>query len=159
MAIEIKLPILTLAELDAARQACMKCTKADKAADKAKKAKEGALAQIFFKMGFANLAEVKALDAVALANCIQRRTGKAFEVETKAVGIFAVVKTSAGKYPQWKQELVRLSGPAEAAEIESNAPAQYSYSVIQAADAKGTSGVFVLSPAIATGAGKKATAK
>jgi hypothetical protein len=142
-----ELPILTNAELEAAREACAVCTAADRAAAAAKKEKEGALAQVFFKMGFPNMDEVKALEPAVLADTIERRVGTVFQLESKAFAAFALQKTSQGRYPKWKEELKSISGPAMIAQIEGETAIQYSYAVIEAAaSAPGASGVFVLAP-------------
>lgn len=142
-----ELPVLTRAELEAARVACAECKEADKVAAAAKKAKEGALAQIFFKMGFSTMDEVKFLEPNELADAIERRVGEVFELDAKAFAEFAIVKTSQGKYPAWKKEILAISGPAIVAEIEGETATQYSYTLIDAAaSAPGAAGVFVLAP-------------
>jgi hypothetical protein len=147
MAKQMNLPVLTKAELEAARMACANCAVASKMMAAAEKEKSGALAQIFFKMGFLNMDEVKCLEPAALADVIERRVGKAFQLEPKAFAEFAVVKTSQGKYPKWKAELLSIAGPAKVAEIEAETATQYSYTVIEAAaSAPGAAGVFVLAP-------------
>ena len=140
----IALPVLTRSELEAAAVACAKCTAANKAKEVAEKARDGALAQIFFKMGFGSLDEVKGLSPKTLARLITTRVGKSFCFDG-GLGEFAVKNTSEGKYPKWKEELIALNGPAAAAQIESDMAPQYSYSVIEAGKAApGASGVFVL---------------
>ncbi len=142
----IQLPVLTRAELEAAATACAKCTAANKAKEVAEKARDGALAQIFFKIGFTSLEEVKALSPKVLATTIRQRAGKAFHFDG-ALAEFAIKNTSEGKYPKWKEELIALNGPAAAAQIESDMAPQYSYSVIEAGKAApGASGVFMLNP-------------
>ena len=155
----VVLPVLTRAELEAAADACAKCTAANKAKEVAEKARDGALAQIFFKMGFTSLDEVKALHPKTLAKMITERTGKAFNFEG-ALAEFAIKNTSEGKYPKWKEELVRLNGPAAAAQIETETASQFSYSVIEAGKAApGASGVFVLAAVPAVKVEPKAKVK
>jgi hypothetical protein len=142
----IALPVLTRAELETAAEACAKCTAANKAKEVAEKARDGALAQIFFKMGFTSLEEVKSLSPTNLAKLIKARAGKSFSYDGD-LAEFAVKNTSEGKYPKWREELIALNGPAAAAQIESDMAPQYSYSVIEAGKAApGASGVFMLAP-------------
>ncbi len=91
----IELPVLSRAELEAAVDACAKCTAANKAKEVAEKARDHALAQIFFKMGFTSLDEVKALGPKVLANMIKQRLGKAFNFEG-ALAEVAIKPTSEG---------------------------------------------------------------
>jgi hypothetical protein len=124
---KVELPVLTKAELDAAREACTDCKMADRVAAEAKKVRDGALAQVFFKLGFASMDEVKALEPAVLAHEIDRRVGSIFEIEGKAFAEFAIQKSSQGKYPAWKKELIAINGPAVATQIESETATQYSY--------------------------------
>jgi hypothetical protein len=140
------LPILTKEDLEAAKVACAASKDADRLAAAAKKKKEGALAQIFFTMGF-SMDEVKSMDPMLLADTIERQVGRTFELERKAFAEFALAKTSQGKYPSWKNELLAINGPKVVAQIESETATQYSYTVIEAAaSVPGVAGVFVLAP-------------
>lgn len=134
------LPVLTGEELRAARVACAASKAADALAAAAKKTKDGALAQVFFKMGLA--AEAKTLGPEELAKEIARRAGNTFVIEGAAAD-FALQKTSQGRYPAWKQELLARVGPAEVASIENATPTQFSYAVIEAPAAMGA-GVVLL---------------
>lgn len=158
--VKVELPVLTFDELEAARAACVNAAEAGKAKAAADKEKDAAMGQVFFKMGFVNLDEVKALSPEELAKAIGQRAGKCFRLEGEAVAEFALQKTSQGKYPKWKQELIALNGPAAAAEIEGETATQYSYSVLLAGLATpGSSSTFVLAAGWRLGKAKAASAK
>jgi hypothetical protein len=144
---KIILPVLTKDELEAAREACALATEAGRAKTVADKTRDGALAQVFYKMGFQNLDEVKALSPAELSAEIQRRVGKMFRLDADAFAEFALQKTSQGKYPKWKQEFISLNGPAAAAAIEGETGTLYSYSVLPAGQTiPGSASMFVLAP-------------
>jgi hypothetical protein len=156
---KLDLPVLTRAELEAAQIACANATEAGRAKGAAEKARDHALAKVFFKMGFLSLDEVKALSPDELAEAIEQRVGKCFHLDKDAFAEFALAKTSQGKYPAWKKELIALNGPAAAAAIEGETATQYSYAVIEAlatTPAKGST--FVLAPEPETKGKSKAAA-
>lgn len=126
------LPELTADEVQAAKAACSKARRMAGASRAADKARDAALAQIFFKMGFANFDEVKALSPERISAEIQKRAGVAFSFESADAREFAILKTWEGRFPAWKDQLIARVGPAIASEIEESTKKQFCYAIVDA---------------------------
>ena len=124
------LPELTAKEVKEAKTACANYSRLYRAQKAAEKARDAALAQIFFKMGFSTLDEVKGLSPERLAAEIHKRAGRAFSFDAPAAREFAILKTWGGRFPNWKDQFLVRVGPAIAAEVENDARMQYSYAII-----------------------------
>lgn len=128
--------VLTKKTLEAARNACAGATAAGKLKSVADKERDAAVGQVFFELGFANMDAAKALCPEEMAIAIKNAIGVDCELEAAAAGLFAIVKTSEGRYPMWKEEFQAMLGPAEVGRVEGETAKQYSYAVVDAADAK-----------------------
>src|SRR6266478_3029895 len=106
------LPTLTAEEVEAAKIGCARYIRLDRARRAAEKARDAALFQIFFKMGFASLEEVKALSPERLTVEIQKRADVSFSFDSDKAREFAVLKTWAGRFPAWKDQFLARVGPA-----------------------------------------------
>jgi hypothetical protein len=124
------LPQLTAEEVQAAKTACANFRRLYRAQAAAERARDAALYQIFFKMGFASLDEVKAMSPERLSAEIQRRAGVSFSFGSDQAREFTILKTWEGRRPDWKAQFLGRVGPAIAAEVEKGARVQYSYAVI-----------------------------
>jgi hypothetical protein len=138
------LPQLTAEEIAKAKKACAEFRRLYRAQAAAERARDAALFQIFFKMGFASLDEVKGMSPERLAAEISRRDGISFAFENAEARSFAVLKTWEGRRPDWKTAFLRQVGPAVAADVEKGTKPQYSYSVIDPAGAGEMPGVVYL---------------
>jgi hypothetical protein len=126
----LALPAITAEEVQAAKKACAASSRLYRAQRAEEKKRDAALFQLFFKMGFASLEEVKAMSPERLAAEIQRRQGVSFSFESDDAKAFTVLKTWEGKRPDWKAQFLARVGPAIAAEVEKSTRPQYSYSII-----------------------------
>ena len=124
------LPQVTAEEVESAKKACANARRLYGAHKSAERARDAALAQLFFKMGFPSLDEVKAMSPERLTAEIQRRTGVSFSFESVQAEKFAVLKLWNGRCPSWKDQFLARLGPAIAAEVEAATKMQYSYAVI-----------------------------
>jgi hypothetical protein len=95
-------------------------------------------------LGFSTEA-VKAMSPEKLAEEIKQAIcqGGDCVLENDAAGLFAIVKTSEGKYPKWKEEFSASLGPAEVGRVEGETAKQYSYAVVDVAGVKPGSGVLL----------------
>ena len=125
-----ELPQVTAEEVQAAKAACANFGRLYRAQKAAEKARDAALFQLFFKMGFTSLDEVKAMSPERLAAEIQRRAGVSFSFDSDQARAFVVLKTWAGRHPDWKGQFLARVGPAIAAEVENGARMQYSYTIV-----------------------------
>ena len=124
------LPLVMAEEVDTAKKACTRARGLYGALRSAERARDAALGQLFFKMGFSSLDEVKAMSPERLTAEIQRRTGVSFSFESPQAQEFAVLKLWNGRCPSWKDQFLARLGPAIAAEVEAATRMQYSYAVI-----------------------------
>jgi hypothetical protein len=124
------LPQVTAEEVEAAKKACVNAKRLYGVHRGAEKARDAALAQIFFKMGFTGLDEVKAMAPDRLAAEMQKRAGVAFSFDSAEAREFAVLKTWQGCFPAWKEQFLARVGPAIAAQVEKDTRVQYSYAII-----------------------------
>jgi len=138
------LPQLTAEEVAKAKKACAEARRLYRAHSTAERMRDAALHQIFFKMGFASLDEVKSMGPDRLAAEISRRSGIVFEFENSDAREFAVLKTWEGRRPDWKAQFLARIGPAIAAEVEKSTKPHYFYSIIDAIGAAGMPGVVYL---------------
>ena len=90
------LPQVTAEEVEAAKKACANARRLYGVHRGAERARDAALAQIFFKMGFTALDEVKAMAPERLAAEIQKRAGVEFSFDSAEAREFAVLKTWQG---------------------------------------------------------------
>jgi hypothetical protein len=127
------LPQVTADEVQTAKTACANFRRLYRAQASAEKSRDAALFQIFFKMGFTTLDEVKAMSPERLTAEIERRTGVSFSFESDQARQFTILKTWEGRRPDWKSQFLTRVGPAIAAEVEKSTRVQYSYSIIEAA--------------------------
>lgn len=124
------LPQVTAEEVEAAKKACMRARSLYAAQKAAERARDAAMAQLFFKMGFSGLEQVKAMSPERLTAEIQRRAGVSFSFDSPEAGRFAVLKTWHGRSPAWKDQFIARLGPAIAAEVENATRMQYSYAIV-----------------------------
>jgi hypothetical protein len=127
------LPQVTAEEVKTAKTACANFRRLYRAQAAAERARDAALHQIFFKMGFASLEEVKAMSPERLTAEIERRTGASFSFDSDQAREFTILKTWEGRRPDWKSQFLARVGPAIAAEVEKSTRMQYSYSIIEPA--------------------------
>ncbi len=132
-----ELLVVLAAEVQAAKAAGIKFQAAYRAQKDAERAREAALAQLFHKLGFPDLDAVKSLGPARLRAAIKKRLGTVFEFENSAAANFAFLKTWEGRSPQWKEALINKLGAAFAEQVEANAPAKYSYTLIDPVDEPG----------------------
>jgi hypothetical protein len=126
-----ELPQVTAEEVKAAKTACAGFRRLYRAQAAAERKRDAALFQLFFKMGFASLEEVKLMSPERLTAEIQRREGISFSFDSPAAREFTVLKTWEGRRPDWKAAFLRQAGPAIALQVEKEARTQYSYSIIE----------------------------
>lgn len=138
------LPQVTAEEVEAAKKACANARRLYGVHRGAERARDAALAQIFFKMGFTALDEVKAMAPERLAAEIQKRAGVAFSFDSAGAREFAVLKTWQGCFPAWKDQFISRVGPAIAAEVEKHTRMQYSYAIIDPPAQEDAPGVVYL---------------
>jgi hypothetical protein len=124
------LPQITADEVQVAKTACASARRLYRAQQAAEKARDAALFQLFFKMGFSSLDEVKAMSPERLTAEVKRREGISFSFESPEACRFTILKTWEGRRPDWKSQFLARVGPAIAAEIEKATRTQYSYAVI-----------------------------
>ena len=124
------LPQVTAKEVTLAKKACARARVLYAAQKAAERARDAALAQVFFKMGFTSLEEVKAMTPERLTAEIQKRAGVSFSFDSAEASQFAILKTWNGRSPAWKDQFLVRLGPAIAAEVENATKMQYSYAII-----------------------------
>ncbi len=124
------LPQVTAEEVQAAKAACADYRRLCCATERAEKARDNALAQIFLRMGFAGLDEVKAMNPERLTAEIQKRAGIAFSFDSLESSNFAILKVSADRFPAWKDQFIMRVGRAIAIEVENTTRMQYAYDVV-----------------------------
>jgi len=125
------LPQVTAEEVRTAKKACAEFQRLYRAQAAAERSRNAALFQIFFKMGFSTLDEVKLMSPERLAAEIERRESVSFAFDSEDARQFTILKTWEGRRPDWKAAFLKQVGPAIAAEVEKGTRAQYSYSMIE----------------------------
>ena len=124
------LPVLMAEEVNRAKAACTNYSRLYRAQKSAEKERDACLAQMFIKMGFRDLDEVKSMTPERLGAEIQKRTGVAFTFDSQEAREFAVLKTWGGRYTNWKDQFLARVGPEAAADIEASTRMQYSYAIV-----------------------------
>jgi hypothetical protein len=127
---KVVLPQVTAEEVKTAKKACAEFRRLYRAQAAAERARDAALHQVFFKMGFASLDEVKAMSPERLTAEIQRRESVSFAFDSPGAREFTILKTWEGRRPDWKAQFLKQAGPAIAAQVEKDTKTQYSYSII-----------------------------
>ena len=84
-------------------------------------------------LGIKSSEELKALSPKEIEKLYAKRLTAGDWKPERGSPAFVFRKTSEGRYPAWKQLFVGLQGEAAAAEIQSNTPPIYSYTVEVAA--------------------------
>jgi hypothetical protein len=140
----LALPQVTAEEVVLAKKACANARRLYGVQKGAEKARDAALAQVFFKMGFSSLDDVKAMAPERLAAEIQKRAGVEFSFDSAEAREFAVLKTWQGSFPPWKDQFIARVGPAIAAQVEKDTRVQYSYAIIDPPPQEGTPNVVYL---------------
>ena len=138
------LPQVTEEEVQAAKSACTNFSRLYRAQKSAERARDAALAQIFFKMGFTSLEEVKAMSPERLTAEIHKRAGIAFSFNSPKATQFAILKTWSGRCPSWKDQFLARLGPAIAADVEKSTREQFSYAIIEPPEQEGQPNVIYL---------------
>lgn len=124
------LPQVTATEVELAKKACANARRLYGAHKGAERARDAALGQLFFKMGFPSLDEVKAMSPERLTAEIRKRTGVTFSFDSDEARRFAVLKTWNGRSVSWKDQFLARLGPAIAGEVENGTRMQYSYAIV-----------------------------
>jgi hypothetical protein len=125
------LPQVTAEEVQAAKKACVRAKQLYRAQQSAERDRDAALFQIFFKMGFSSLDDVKAMSPERLRAEIERRASVSFSFESDEAKDFTILKTWEGRRPDWKAAFLRQAGPAMAVDVEKAARTHYFYSIIE----------------------------
>lgn len=123
------IPQITAADVQKAKAACANYRRLACALDRAEKAREAALSHLFSSMGL-SFTDAKDLNPERLAAEIQRRAGISFSFDSAEASNFAILKVSAGRFPDWKSKFISRIGPAIAFEVEASARMQYAYDVV-----------------------------
>jgi hypothetical protein len=120
--------IISKATVDALIQAQVLKTEMSKACDKAEKEFKKQLVSLFNVMfGVKTEDEIKSIDPEMLKGLFAAGMDNDFVLEPGAD--FQIALSKSARYPSWKDELIKLTSEAKAAEITQNTPLSYSYKV------------------------------
>jgi hypothetical protein len=100
-----------------------------RAADIERRVKAARLALAQKVLGVETDDQLKALDPATLERLMNVRGEKGMWKVQRGAAPFIFVKTSEGRYVQWKAEFVALKGEAEAEQKLADTPTRYSYKV------------------------------
>lgn len=136
------LPVLTAAEVQAAKLACVEFQQTYRRSKTAERDRDAAIAQLLFKMGLTS-DKVRSWSPQRLAREIAERAGVTFEFENDDATLFAFLKTWEGRSISYKEELISRVGPAAVAEIEAGGGSLYSYAIIDRPQTEAPNVVFL----------------
>jgi hypothetical protein len=123
------IPQITAADVQKAKAACASYRRLACALERAEKTRDAALSDLFSLMGL-SFDATRALSPERLAAEIGKRAGIAFSFDSQEAANFAILKVSAGRFPDWKSKFIARIGPAIASEVEASARVEYAYDVV-----------------------------